>query len=250
MSVQDSTRVRSSSRHRPRAIAHLKRQLTQSGAAALRLGVKESGCSGYMYELDFVTDADGRRRTSRNELADGVTVHVATEQRSARARHRNRLRGHGLNASSSSATRRAENECGCGESFSIATEEKGVLMERRIVVTTRDCPARLVPVGTPVTIPKGTFVTLTQALGGTYTVVWNGNMARVDGTDGDALGFDGRCAANTRRTPTARSTWPTCAGRSAPSTIPEIPVNIVDLGLVYGCELIEGRRPPGRRRFA
>ncbi len=43
-------------------------------------------------------------------------------------------------------------------------------MERRMVVTQRDCAARLVPVGTPITIPKDTFVTITQDLGGNYTV--------------------------------------------------------------------------------
>lgn len=63
-------------------------------------------------------------------------------------------------------------------------------MERRMVVTTRDVAARLVPVGTPMTIPSDTFVTLTQSLGGNYTVVHQGNMARIDGTDADALGFE------------------------------------------------------------
>ncbi len=62
-------------------------------------------------------------------------------------------------------------------------------MERRLVVVKRDCPARLVPTGTPVMVPGGTFVTLTQSLGGTYTIVYNGNMARIDGADADALGF-------------------------------------------------------------
>jgi probable FeS assembly SUF system protein SufT len=111
-------------------------------------------------------------------------------------------------------------------------------MERRIVVTTRATPARLVPVGTAVTIPKGTFVTLTQALGGTYTVVWNGHMARVDGTDGDALGFT---ADVIEYTPNADGTVNMDDVHKALRTIydPEIPVNIVDLGLVYGCELVK-----------
>ena len=110
-------------------------------------------------------------------------------------------------------------------------------MERRIVVTTRDCPARLVPIGTPVTIPKGTFVTLTQALGGTYTVVWNGNMARVDGTDGDALGFEAEALDFVRN---ADGTVNLDDVHKALRTIydPEIPVNVVDLGLIYGCELL------------
>ena len=59
------------------------------------------------------------------------------------------------------------------------------LMERRIVTTTRECPARLVPVGDEITIPAGSFITLTQALGGAFTVVIEGNMARIAGSDAD-----------------------------------------------------------------
>ena len=61
--------------------------------------------------------------------------------------------------------------------------------ERPMVVTRRDCPGRLVPVGDKVVIPKYTFVTITQSEGGNYTVVHNGNMVRVDGADADALGY-------------------------------------------------------------
>ncbi|MEZ5560800.1 MAG: putative Fe-S cluster assembly protein SufT [Pseudomonadales bacterium] len=114
-------------------------------------------------------------------------------------------------------------------------------MERRIVSVSRDCPARLVPTGDPVTIPGGSFVTLTQTLGGTYTVIVNGNMARVDGADADALGFE----------PTRLEFAPPADGRVDPDQVhtalasvfdPEIPVSIVDLGLVYGCDIdAEGR---------
>ena len=62
--------------------------------------------------------------------------------------------------------------------------------ERTILTTSRDCPARLVPVGDKLTIPAHTFVTLTQSLGGNYTLTYNGNMVRVDGTDADALGLE------------------------------------------------------------
>ena len=83
-------------------------------------------------------------------------------------------------------------------------------MERRMVVARADCPARRVPDGTPLTIPKDTFVTITQALGGNYTVTYNGQMVRVDGTDAEALGLEPELLS-----------------------YPEIPVDLVNLGLIY-----------------
>ncbi|MEJ2065249.1 MAG: putative Fe-S cluster assembly protein SufT [Reinekea sp.] len=105
-------------------------------------------------------------------------------------------------------------------------------MERRMVVTTRDVTARLVPVGTPITSPQDTFVTLTQSLGGNYTVVHQGNMARIDGTDADALGFEPEVldfepvnGQDVRE----EQVWQALASVFDP----EIPVSIVALGLVY-----------------
>lgn len=106
------------------------------------------------------------------------------------------------------------------------------MSEQRTVVTTRDCPARLVPVGTPIVIPKNTFVALRQALGGTFTVTVKGNMARVDGTDADALGLtadlDFSFAPPDGDRVREDDVW------KALRTIydPEIPVSIVDLHLV------------------
>ncbi len=105
-------------------------------------------------------------------------------------------------------------------------------MERRIITTTRACPARLVPTGDPITIPDATFVTLTQSLGGSYTVIFNGNMARVDGKDADALGFE-----SVQLTFTAPADERVSVSQVQEALIsvfdPEIPVNIVDLGLIY-----------------
>lgn len=114
--------------------------------------------------------------------------------------------------------------------------DAGSDMERRIITTNRECPARLVPTGDPISIPANTFVTLTQTLGGTYTIIMNGNMARVDGSDADALGLE----------PLRLEFEPPTDGKPDLEQVkqalasvydPEIPVNVVELGLIYGCKL-------------
>jgi len=105
-------------------------------------------------------------------------------------------------------------------------------MQRQMVVAQEDCPARRVPDGTPVTVPKNSFVSITQALGGNYTIVHNGQMLRVDGTDAAKLGLQ----AETLSFPPAidnkiheDQVW------QALGTVfdPEIPVDLVNLGLIY-----------------
>jgi len=109
-------------------------------------------------------------------------------------------------------------------------------MEREVVITKRECEARLVPSGTEIMIPKDTFVTITQALGGTFTVAVNGNLARIEAKDADALGKevefedfeipeDGSINEN--------QVW--AALRQCYD--PEIPVNVVELGLIYDCTI-------------
>jgi len=111
--------------------------------------------------------------------------------------------------------------------------------ERKILTTQRACPGRLVPVGTPVTIPADTFVTLTQSLGGNYTLIYNGNMVRVDGTDADALGLESlklEFPAPVDGGIDEQQVW------GALRTIydPEIPVDLVSLGLIYAVRIDQG----------
>jgi len=109
-------------------------------------------------------------------------------------------------------------------------------VNRKMVVALEDCPARLVPAGTKIMIPKDTFVTITQDLGGNYTVAVNGNMARVDGTDAGALGLKAEelnFTAPEDNKISEDQVW------QALKSIydPEIPVNLVDLGLIYDVEI-------------
>ena len=116
------------------------------------------------------------------------------------------------------------------------------------VTLTRDVEASVVPVGTKVTLQKGEQAYITQSLGGTYTVVVNGNMFRIDGKDIDALGLQvaqkterpaGQPRTNEELEKEVWNQLRTCYD-------PEIPVNIVDLGLVYDCAVEQPEGQPAK----
>ena len=104
------------------------------------------------------------------------------------------------------------------------------------VELTRDCEAVQIPGGDTITLGKGTEVGITQTLGGTYTVRAGMGLFRISAQDADAIGLEVE----------------TTVGADGPVTVesvhamlkqcydPEIPVNIVDLGLVYDTALGEG----------
>ena len=106
----------------------------------------------------------------------------------------------------------------------------------------RDCEAALIPDGTPIKLEKDSIVYITQALGGSYTVNINGNLARVDSKDADALGFniEDNNTLDVEKELTGDGSvdealiWDqlrTCYD-------PEIPIDIVELGLIYNCNVI------------
>src|SRR5215469_2226309 len=105
------------------------------------------------------------------------------------------------------------------------------------VELTRDCPATEIPSGAPVTLPAGTPVDITQTLGGSYTVrVMGAGLCRIASKDADALGLEPtpEVAAKTSEGPAdEKAVWDTLKT----CYDPEIPVNIVDLGLVYDMKL-------------
>ena len=110
----------------------------------------------------------------------------------------------------------------------------------------RDCAAVLVPQGERVTLPAGSVGYITQALGGSFTVFVEGNLFRIAGEDADAIGKPApealELAEDASDDEVEKLVWEqlrTCFD-------PEIPVNIVELGLVYSVEL--GRDEAGERK--
>lgn len=109
----------------------------------------------------------------------------------------------------------------------------------------RDCKAVRVPQGEEVTLPAGTAGYITQALGGSFTVFVDGNLMRIAGEDADAIG---------KEAPTPIVLDDDASDEAVEQLVwkqlrtcydPEIPINVVELGLVYSCRLArdgEGQR--------
>jgi probable FeS assembly SUF system protein SufT len=100
----------------------------------------------------------------------------------------------------------------------------------------RDCEAIEIPSGIPRRLTAGTRVRIAQFLGNAYTVVTDfGNMCRVDGKDADVLGL----TAPPREQSEAQVSFSEQLVWDQLKTVydPEIPVNIVDLGLIYSCDI-------------
>ncbi|RNF84131.1 putative Fe-S cluster assembly protein SufT [Montanilutibacter psychrotolerans] len=114
----------------------------------------------------------------------------------------------------------------------------------------RDCAAVLVPQGEQVNLPAGSVGYITQALGGSWTVFVEGNLFRIAGRDADAIGKEPpeplELAPGADDEAVEQLVWRqlrTCFD-------PEIPINVVDLGLVYEATVSAHEEKPGERVVA
>lgn len=106
---------------------------------------------------------------------------------------------------------------------------------KRIFILPRDVHAMMIPAGVPILLQEGTEVTLVQALGNSFTVEVYGNLARIDGKDADALGLEVHSPLDDL--PETASVEDKVWAMLKTVYDPEIPVNIVDLGLIYHVEI-------------
>lgn len=120
--------------------------------------------------------------------------------------------------------------------------------DREPFVVSEDVKAVLVPAGIEVKLRTGSVGYITQALGGSFTVYVEGNLFRIAGEDAAAIGKEPpariELPPNATDADIERLAWEqlkTCYD-------PEIPVNIVDLGLVYACDVTP--QPDGTRAAA
>jgi probable FeS assembly SUF system protein SufT len=115
-------------------------------------------------------------------------------------------------------------------------------------VLLRDCEAIRIPSGEVLHLPKGSPVRITQALGGSYTVATAEGLARITAENADALGLESTLAPRSQES--ASTAVPVEEGavwdQLKTCYDPEIPVNIVDLGLVYDCRVVQEPETPAR----
>jgi probable FeS assembly SUF system protein SufT len=105
------------------------------------------------------------------------------------------------------------------------------------VVLKREVEVIVVPAGIPVTLPVNSLVHITQAMGGSFTIYFEGNLYRVAGQDADALGEEPIKPPELPADATEKDVEALIWDQMRTVFDPEIPINVVDLGLIYDCRV-------------
>ena len=119
---------------------------------------------------------------------------------------------------------------------------------RETVLVRRNVQVELVPAGTPVELEEGTWCEVTQALGSSFTLLVEGQLVRLRGSDADAIGKKDPTPVVEHGDVAADDVEPLVWEALRTCYDPEIPINIVDLGLIYACTA--EALPDGRFRLA
>ncbi|MBT3694709.1 MAG: iron-sulfur cluster assembly accessory protein [Gammaproteobacteria bacterium] len=105
----------------PTACDHIRKQVELTRSRFLRLGVKESGCNGYMYTLDFLEDT--LFDDIQVEVADGVNICIHQEDVALVTGTEIDMVTQGLNSALVFKNSNAQSYCGCGESFALSDQD-------------------------------------------------------------------------------------------------------------------------------
>ncbi len=112
-----------------------------------------------------------------------------------------------------------------------------------VTIIKRDVEGTLIPYGQSVTLIPGTEVLVTQSLGGSFTLNVNGNLVRIEGKDADAIGKEPVLLPSQKIDPEVEGVSEALVWEQLRTCFdPEIPVNIVDLGLIYELEITEQKK--------
>ena len=110
-------------------------------------------------------------------------------------------------------------------------------MRSEPVTLSRDVIGTLIPQGTKVELPEGAHAVITQALGGSFTVQVEGHLFRIEGKDAEAIGKIANIGPQLSENPTDADLEQAVWEQLKTCYDPEIPINIVELGLIYECKI-------------